>query len=154
MTTTNDPIEKAVEYFLNQHNCSQAILMAFGPELGLSTDLALKIAAPFGAGIGRLGQTCGAVSGALMVLGLLAGKNTLQPIEQKELSYTLAREFMAEFSQRRGSDQCRDLLGIDISTPQGLERVRAEGLSETLCPELVREAANILLEMIRKQETS
>jgi C_GCAxxG_C_C family probable redox protein len=154
LTTTNDPIEKAVDYFLNQRNCSQAILMTFGPELGFPIELAPKIAAPFGAGFGRLGQTCGATTGALMVLGLLAGNNVLQPLEQKELSYTLAREFMAEFSKRRGSTLCRELLGIDISAPEGLERVREEGLTETLCPELVREAAKILLEMIRKQGMS
>ena len=154
MAITNDSVEKAVEYFLDRRNCSQAILMTFGPELGFPIELAPKIAAPFGAGFGRLGQTCGAATGALMVLGLLAGNNVLQPVEQKELSYTLAREFMAEFNQRRGSTLCRELLGIDISTPEGLQRVREEGLSETLCPELVREAANILLEMIRKQGTS
>ena len=154
MTIANDPIEKAGEYFLDRRNCSQAILMTFGPELGFPIELAPKIAAPFGAGFGRLGQTCGAATGALMVLGLLAGNNALQPVEQKELSYTLAREFMAEFNRRRGSTQCRELLGIDISAPEGLQRVREEGLTETLCPELVREAVIILLEMIRKQGTS
>jgi len=151
MASKNDPIEEAVGYFMNQRNCSQAILMTFGPELGLPRPLAPKIAAPFGAGIGRLGQTCGAVSGALMVLGLLAGKTDLPPVEQKELSYTLARLFVAEFDRRRGSTQCRQLLGIDISIPQGLERDREEGIFETLCPELVREAGKILLEMMGKQ---
>ncbi len=152
ITPTNDFIETAVDYFLNQRNCSQAILMTFGPELGLPIELAPKIASPFGAGIGRLGQTCGAVSGALMVLGLLAGNNSLEPIEQKELSYSLAREFVNEFTRRRGSTQCRELLGIDISNPEGLERVREEGLTETLCPELVSEAASILLEIVEKLE--
>ena len=151
MTNKDDSIEKAVEYFLDQRNCSQAVLMAFGPEFGLPLEIAPKIAAPFGAGIGRLGQTCGAVSGSLMVLGLLAGNNDLPPVEQKELSYTLAREFVAEFQKRRGSTQCRELLGIDISNPEGLERVREEGLTETLCPELVGDAASILLEIIQKQ---
>jgi C_GCAxxG_C_C family probable redox protein len=151
---TIDQIETAVEYFLKQRNCSQAILMTFGPELGFPFELAPKIAAPFGAGIGRLGQTCGAVSGAVMVLGLLAGDNSLDPLQQKELSYALAREFVDRFIQQRSSTQCRELLGIDISTPEGLERVREEGLTETLCPELVRDAAKILLEMIRKQTTS
>jgi hypothetical protein len=88
-----------------------------------------------------------------MALGLLAGNNSLEPIEQKELSYSLAREFVDEFLRRRGSTQCRELLGIDISTPEGLERVREEGLAETLCPELVRDAAKILSEMIQKQTT-
>ena len=151
MTTIDDKIENALEYFNNQCNCSQAILMGFGPDLGVSVSLGQKIAAPFGAGIGRLGQTCGAVSGALMVLGLLVGRTDLSSVEQKELSYTLAGEFMAEFSRRRGSTQCRQLLGIDLSLPQGVERARAEGVFDTLCPELVREAGKILLEIFQKQ---
>ena len=151
MTNMEDQIEEAVSYMIGKNNCSQAILMAFGPELGLPRSLAPKIAAPFGAGIGRLGQTCGAVSGALMVLGLLVGRTDLSSVEQKELSYTLAGEFMAEFSRRRGSTQCRQLLGIDLSLPQGLEQARKEGVFDTLCPELVREAGKILLEIFQKQ---
>ena len=151
MKTTNDLIEKAIEYFLTDRNCSQAILMSFGPDFGLPIELGQKIAAPFGAGVGRLGETCGAVSGALMVLGLLAGASGFQSLEQKELSYSLAREFIAKFNERRGSTRCRDLLGNDLSTPQGLARVKAEGLAETLCPELVGAAAGILIEMIGVQ---
>ena len=75
--------EKALSYFNNSFNCAQSVITSFSPELGLSEDDCLKVSCAFGAGMGKQQHTCGAVSGALMVLGLKFGK-ALNDNEQKK----------------------------------------------------------------------
>ena len=144
-------VEKAVKYFSQEHLCSQAVLMAFAPQLGLEIQIAAKIAAPFGAGIGRLGYTCGAVSGALMVIGLKYGHESADNVETKELTFELTREFLKEFKSRNNHLLCRGLLERDISKPEELELARSEGLFETRCPKFVRDAAEIVEEILNKE---
>jgi C_GCAxxG_C_C family probable redox protein len=138
------PAKQAVAYFEQGFYCSQAVLAAHAPELGLDRDSALKIAAAFGAGIARTGRTCGAVTGALMAIGLKHGRTAAGDIAAKARTDQLAGQFLAEFQARHGALDCRELLGHDIGTPAGLEQARAEGLFTTLCTRLVREAAEIL----------
>lgn len=123
------------------------MLSAYAPELGLAEETALKIAAGFGGGMGRMAETCGAVSGALMVLGLKYGATSHDP-EAKERVYQQVRELAQRFTVRNGSLVCRDLLGNDISTPEGLQRARDEGLFTSVCPKFVQDAAEILEEML------
>ena len=139
-----DRADQAAAYFEQGFYCSQAVFAAHAPELGLDLDIALKIASAFGAGIARTGETCGAVTGALMVIGLKYGRTTAEDTTAKTRTDQLAGQFLAEFQSRHGALDCRELLGHDIRTPAGLEQARAEGLFTTLCPKLVREAAEIL----------
>jgi len=147
-------IDQAVETFSNDHNCSQSILMTFGPEFGLPVEFARSIAAPFGAGISHQGEVCGAVTGAVMFLGLLAGRRGLPLLEEKSLAYSLALEFMDQFRNRCGNLRCRELLGYDVSDPEKLERVKSAGIFESVCPRFVRTSAEILVEMIEKYQTN
>lgn len=140
--------KSAVICFEEGYNCSQAVLSTFGPALGLARDTALKVAAAFGGGMARRGATCGAVSGALMVIGLSYGRTRTDDEEAKERAYGLAENFMKEFESRHGSVFCRDLLGYDISTPDGLASGRQENLGTTLCPNFVADAAEILGELL------
>jgi C_GCAxxG_C_C family probable redox protein len=140
-------IETAVSRFADGFNCSQAVLSTYADDLGLDEETALRIAAGFGGGMGRMGETCGAVTGAMMVLGLKFG-NTSPSREAKDQMYARIREFAERFKTRNGSLACRDLLGCDISTAEGHKAAAERGLFTTVCPKLVRDAAEILEEML------
>jgi C_GCAxxG_C_C family probable redox protein len=140
--------ETAVSCFKQGLSCSQAILSTFGEQFGLDRETALKVAAGFGGGMGRMAGTCGAVTGAFMVLGLKYGAVSAEDRDAKELTYELVREFAARFKERNGSVECRELLGCDISTPEGLQEFKDKGLLSTLCPNYVLDAAEILAEML------
>src|SRR5512146_2591188 len=117
----SDPIQLARERFAQGLNCSQAVFSAFASQAGLSEKVALQIASPFGAGIARQGNVCGAVTGALMVLGIQRGN--VAP-EGKEETYRMAQEFVRRFEASHGTSLCRELVGHDISTAEGLQAAR------------------------------
>ena len=142
------PTDIAVARFDEGYACSQSVLSAYAPLFDLDPELALRIAAPFGGGMGCMGEVCGAVTGALMVLGLKVGNTLAQDRASKEASYGLAREFAERFRKRHGSILCRELLGTDISTPEGLQAARARGLFKGICPILVRDSAEIVAELL------
>ena len=119
-----------------------------GPESGLDRDTALRVAGAFGAGMARTGQTCGAVTGALMVIGLKYGQTHGEDKQAKEKTYALAREFLERFKARNGALLCRELLGYDINTPEGMQAIRDKGLFDSLCPRLVANAVEILKELV------
>ena len=106
--------------------------------------MALKISAAFGGGMGRMGETCGAVTGALLVIGLKHGKTSAEDEEAKERTYRLVQELVDQFKSRNGSIVCRDLLGCDISVPEERELAKDKALFTTLCPRSVRDAAEIV----------
>ncbi len=143
-------IETAASRFADGFNCSQAVLSAYAGEFGLDDDTALKIASGFGGGMGRMADTCGAVTGAFMVLGLKYGQASSDR-EAKEGIYARIREFADRFQARNGSLVCRDLLGCDISTPEGLQHAKDEKLLTTICPKFVRDASEILGEMLAQE---
>ena len=120
----------------------------YGPRFGLEVDTALKISSAFGGGIGRTGDVCGAVIGALMAIGLEHGRTKPNDDEAKEKTYHLSQEFLQKFRERNDSIVCRDLLGVDISAPDGRERIEELGLEEKVCQKAVRDAAEILEEIL------
>ncbi|MBN1188363.1 MAG: C_GCAxxG_C_C family protein [Dehalococcoidales bacterium] len=132
-------------------NCAQSVLTAFSGELGMDKEQALKIALGFGGGMGRTGKTCGAVTGAYMVIGLKQEKQNVENArEVKDRVYALVRDFNHRFMAVRGSTDCKDLLGCDLSTPEGQAASKEKGFSFTLCPGFVRDAVKILEEMDTK----
>jgi C_GCAxxG_C_C family probable redox protein len=141
-------IESAVSQFSKGFSCSQAVLSTYGPEFGLDEVTALRLGAAFGGGMGRMADTCGAVTGAFMVLGLKHGTTVAGDREGKEQTYQQVREFVQRFRARCGSIVCRDLLEWDISTPEGIDEAKERGLLTTLCPRFVQIAAEILEEML------
>jgi C_GCAxxG_C_C family probable redox protein len=140
-------VDEAVDCFCRGAACSQAILGTYGPSLGLPREPAIKLSSGFAGGM-RLAQTCGAVTGAFMVLGLKCAGANCDQRDSRENVYVAIREFAARFQQRNHTVVCKDLLGCDISTPQGVQRATQEGLFRTICPKLVRDAAEILEEML------
>ncbi|MBN2411250.1 C_GCAxxG_C_C family protein [candidate division KSB1 bacterium] len=145
-------IEKAVAFFNNGYNCSQSILATFAPQLGLDEKTALKIACGFGGGMGRQGNTCGAVSGAYMVLGLKFGETNAENKNAKADTYKHVQEFAELFQARNKTTRCNDLLGYDISSPEDRQIITGKNLFNTLCPGLVKDAAEILQKMLDESD--
>ncbi len=141
-------VERAVSCFKEGFTCSQAMLSTYGPQLGLNHELALKVSGAFGGGMARMGETCGAVTGAFMVIGLKHGNARVEDKQAKERAYSLIREFVDRFKSRNGSIVCRELLGYDISTPKGLKLIREKKLTTTLCPKFVQDAAEIVEQIL------
>ena len=138
--------EKAVACFEN-FNCAQSVIATCGPELGLDRESALRVAGGFGGGMGCLGEVCGAVTGAFMAIGLKYSKVQDGENEKRDRGYALVRQFAEEFAARNGSIICKELLGYDLSTPEGLAQAREKGLFSDLCPKLVQSAVEILEQM-------
>lgn len=127
-------------------NCAQSVLAAFAAELGLPFDEAMRLAAPFGGGIGRQGEICGAATGALMALGL--GRGSAAPGNPaKDHMYAIAAEFVRRFQERTGALRCRDLLQADISTPAGHAEARARN-AFAICPRAIAAATEIAHDLL------
>jgi C_GCAxxG_C_C family probable redox protein len=143
-----DKSEQAIATFNQGYNCSQSVLSAFSLEYGLDHLMAFKIGSAFGGGMGRQGATCGAVTGAFMVMGLKYGMTFAEDRKSIEKTYELVNEFTAKFKERHGSVICRDLLGCDISNRENLLQARKQGLFQNLCPAYVKTAVEILEEIL------
>ena len=141
-------VENAIAQFEKGFNCSQAILSTYCKQFGLDYEVALKIATGFGGGM-HINGTCGAVTGAFMVLGLKYG-NTEENKDAKEDTYRKVVQYAKRFSKRNGTVKCHDLLGCDITTREGLEIAREKGVFSSICPKLVQDAAEILEEMLEE----
>jgi len=136
--------EQAEKFFERGFLCSQSILMAYAPRFNLERDTASRLAASFGGGLARRGETCGAVIAACMVIGLNFGHTTADDLESKERTYQAVHEFISQFQARNGSIECSQLLDIDIREPANLEKAREQQLFTTRCPVFVSTAAEIL----------
>lgn len=137
-------VNEAVSLFQEGFNCSQAVFTTFAVEMGMDRDVALKVAQAFGGGMGQMGETCGAVTGAFMVIGLKYGRTSVDDDEAKAKTYALVKEFVEKFKARNGTIICRELLGCDIGTPDGHRIAKEKDLFSTVCPGCVRDAAEIL----------
>lgn len=141
-----DPIQTAQDHFARGFNCSQAVFTAYASHLGIEDEVTLKLASPFGAGVAYQGQVCGAVTGALMALGLGRGSAAL---EAKDETYRLAEDFIKRFQECHGSILCRELIGHNVATPDGLQSAREQEVFKTICPGLVKDAAELVSEFLK-----
>jgi C_GCAxxG_C_C family probable redox protein len=133
----------AVDRFLKSMNCSQAVLETYAPALGMPALLARRVAAALAGGMG-MGSECGAVTGALLVIGLKYGKTTdTDQLADKETFQRVAG-LCREFKARHGYLGCSQLLGVDMGTPEGVKEAGKLGLFTQKCPAYVRSAAEIL----------
>lgn len=139
--------DHATEQFRSGLNCAQAVFGEYAEELGVDVDFALATACGFGGGMGRLGHACGAVTGAVMVIGLKACTANPREPGAKIRAYDLVRSFVEEFEARNGTIGCRKLLDCDLSTPEGYGEAAARGLFQSRCPTYVRDAVEILEQM-------
>jgi C_GCAxxG_C_C family probable redox protein len=145
MTRTED----AVLNFADGFACAPAVFTAFGKEMGLTEDQCLKISCAFGGGMARNQYTCGAVTGALMVLGLHFGRGSEDGIEKKDITYEKSNEFLKEFTKRHGSIVCKELLqGLNMNDPQDKKKIEVLKLFQTVCVKYVQDAVQIVEQLI------
>lgn len=139
--------ELAVENFMRGYSCSQAVVVAFCDVTGMKPQYAARLSSSFGGGMGRMREVCGAVSGMLMVAGLLYGYGTPGDDESKRAHYKLVQELAGKFRERNGSIICREILKNPPSDPSPTPRT-AEFYKTRPCTRMVVCAAELLDEYI------
>ncbi len=140
--------EEAKKQFEKGFHCAPAVLSTYSEPLGLEKTLALKIACGFGAGIGRMGRTCGAVTGSVMAIGLKHGQVSLADEESKQRTHKLVKEFVDKFTALHGSIECKELIGYDLSDSAELMLARESGVFQNKCPSFVYDSACILEDVL------
>lgn len=147
-------IELAVSLFKEGYNCSQSVVAAYADLYGFTREQALKMAASFGGGIGRMRKTCGAACGLFMLAGLETGCTEGKDREGKEANYILVQQLAEEFAKRNGSLTCAELLGLEKSapTPTTPEARTTEYYKKRPCSKMVEEAARIWAEYLEKNK--
>ena len=141
--------EEAKKQFEKGFSCAPSVLSTYSEQLGLDKALALKVACGFGGGIGRTGRTCGAVTGAVMVIGLKHGQADVADEESRQETHKLVKKFIDKFTGLHGSVECRELIGYDLGSPAEFESARASGVVENKCHGFVYDAARILEDVLR-----
>ena len=137
--------EIAVSKFSEAYNCAQSVFYSFCDELGFDTNTALKMACGFGAGMGRKGEVCGAVTGGIIVIGTKYGRGNKDDRTATELTYRKTRELMDRFAEKHGTFICRKLLqGCELTTEAGQLHFKDNKLADTICKPCVRSVVEIL----------
>ena len=143
--------EQAVAYFKSGYNCAQAVYMAYADLFGMDSMTAATIAAPMGAGIGRMREVCGTVSGAALVAGLAIPCDNPNDLTSKTRCYALVQQVAERFRQENGSIICRELLGIAPIKESPTPSPRTEAYyKKRPCVELVRMSATFIGEELKK----
>jgi C_GCAxxG_C_C family probable redox protein len=135
--------ENASATFMKGYNCAQAVLSSFGEDYGLDPVMAYRVAAAFGGGMGHMGDTCGAVTGAFMVIGLKYGLTVADGSQSHWDAFSAVQEFVEEFKSRNGSIVCREILDVDVRDRAKFREAMKRGIPQKICPKLVRDAAEI-----------
>lgn len=136
-----EKINISIENLMAGYSCSEAVLLTYSPQFSLQKKTAFKIASGFGGGMGWMGETCGAVIAAYMVIGLKYGATTVRDSYSRELTHESVARFAAIFKEQNGSTLCRDLIGkIDMSSIEGRKQIRKKGK----VPKIVSDAIIIL----------
>lgn len=137
--------EKAMQSFLDGYNCCQCMMIAFEDMINIDLKLALKIASPFGGGMGRLREVCGSVSGMFMVLGYIMGYEDPNDYDGKKSLYAHIQELAHRYEEENGSIICRDLLGLTEQKQNPTPEKRTdEYYKKRPCAEKIGSAAEIL----------
>jgi C_GCAxxG_C_C family probable redox protein len=139
--------EKALEQFRSGLNCSQAALTAYSDELKIDKEQALNLSLGFGGGMGRLQETCGAVTGSYMVIGLYNGTKFTENADKKEAAYTMIQKFSEKFKAIHGSTDCKSLLKCDLRTEAGHRYAKENNLFGTICEDCISDSIRIVGEL-------
>jgi C_GCAxxG_C_C family probable redox protein len=141
--------EKAIETFRAGLNCSQAVFTAYSEKLNFDNDLGLSVSCAFGGGMGRLQETCGAVTGSYMVLGVNTCKRYTDNKTRKEETYKLVQEFSRRFKHINGTTDCIGLLQCDLKTEEGNRIAKEKNLFGTVCEKCISDSIGIIEELIK-----
>ena len=141
---------RATEYMAQGHVCAEAVLHATCDEFGIELEDGgvPRIAHFFAGGIGNTGSVCGAVAGAVMAMGLITEPGETMDEELEQLG--LAAEFRDRFEAEMKSIQCRDLTGVDLGTPEGIEIFMRSDIPEKVCFPAVAAAHRLVVELLKE----
>jgi C_GCAxxG_C_C family probable redox protein len=142
--------EKASAYFDSGYNCAQSVLLAFVDELNLDENIALKIAGGFGGGMARMQDTCGAVVGGIMTIGMAVSNKDEDMATNKERIYHIISLFINKFKEKFRSVKCRDLLNCDLNSDEGQRFYEEHELHSKVCMSCVCDSTVYLDELIKK----
>jgi len=144
----NSQVQRAEELFSQNYHCAQSVYAACATGDGLSEPQRLALAAPFGSGMARQGEVCGALTGALLVLGEVEGKAmAADPLGGRDALYARAQQLIEAFRRKHGSILCRELTGCALNTETGRHDYKERGLHQNLCTKLVAFAAEKVVRM-------
>jgi len=144
-----DRVETAQQSFKDGNSCSQSVFSAYAQEYGLDNDLALKISSAFSGGMGSMGLTCGAVTGAFMVIGLKHGRVNPKDSHARDRTNEKIQRFTELFKQRNDNKiKCSDLLGCDWSDEKQIALLKEKGVLERVCTKCVKDAVEIIEEIL------
>ncbi len=138
----------AVNLFKNNFNCAQSVLLTYSKDFNLEDKVGQGISCGFGGGMGRLQETCGAVTGAFMVIGLFNNNKYSEIKDIKENAYKMIKEFDRKFKEIYNTTSCKLLLNCDLNTEEGQEYVKANNLHEKVCEKCIIDSVKILEKMI------
>jgi len=141
---------RATEYMAKNYVCSESVLLASCEEFGLKIDdqIIPKIAYAFAGGVGNTGAICGAVAGAIMAIGLI--KDRGETMEEMFSVLGLAAEFRKRFEAEKETINCRELTGIDLTTPEGIEQLMNSDVPQTVCFPAVATAYRLVVDLLKE----
>lgn len=147
-----DRAERAAALFASGFNCTQSVLAAYAEDFSLEETVATRLGEGLGgAFVNGANMPCGALLGAIMVLGLYAGRAEIGDIDAKLRTIALQKRAIAMFSERSSASTCRELLGSDITTPEGAAKARAERRMKN-CASYVANACGVLNELLASRQ--
>ncbi len=148
-TIDTQEIEKnAINLFNSGNNCAQSALLSFTDFLKIDSDTAKNIASGFGAGMGRLQGTCGAITGAYMVFGLYNVNKSSDSTEKNEKTYQRIQNFDKKFTQINGTTECRLLINCDLNTKEGKDEFKRKNLKKIVCEKCIKDSINLIEELL------
>jgi len=140
--------EKVIDSFKSGLNCAQSVLTAYSDEFRFDDKLALRISCGFGAGMGRLQETCGAVTGSFMVLGIYNCNKHADNKDRNEKTYAMIQKFSDEFTAIHGTTECKSLINCDLKTEEGRQYAHDRQLYEIVCEKCILDSIRIIEELI------
>lgn len=140
--------ESATNAFKSGLNCAQSVLVTYSEQLNFDKNLSLHITSGFGAGMGRMQETCGAVTGAFMVFGIYNSQRPTDDKESKESTVSMIQEFSQQFKSIHGTLDCKTLLDCDLNTDEGQQIFEDNELGEKVCEKCVAYSTQIIDKLI------
>ena len=150
--TKNNIGKSSKDYFMEGSNCSESTLLGISEAIGIKCKFIPQIASGFGGGLGRHGEVCGAISGSVMAIGLVYGRKDTKDREAKEKIYGIVDEYLKKFKEKYGTLSCRELIGCDMLTPEGLKKIKDEKVHVNICAPIVEFAEREALKLIKDKK--
>jgi C_GCAxxG_C_C family probable redox protein len=148
-TTTIQVAQRSEELFRQGFCCAESVLLAIAESRGLKSELIPKIATGLCGGVGRSGGLCGAVSGGVLALNMVAGRS--HPSQSPEANHRLVRALLSQFEAKFGTTTCERLIGCRLDTPEGHQHFKDNQLREKTCQGLVKEAAGMVSALLEAE---